>query len=482
MTQRDSHARRTRLRSGAALGGLALALALAVAAAGTALAERRDSRTTVAIWRTTGGAVGGYGYGGVAAADGAGGAFVSHRRDVDIAADGVLRFPGVAAALDAATVELRSVTDPAGTSIVEQRFDANRASPEALLARQVGKPVTIVLAQGEVRGTLRAVALDALVVETPVGLEIVRRGEHVVDIKLGAAVFDHEPTLEWRLAARRPGRHTVEVAYRTQGLSWQPEYGAVLGDADAVDFTAWATVRNDSGLDLVAGELALVTAPPAAPGATGLVGAAAPAATSFKVARAIDLPSGEVMQVELTPRRTAVKARRLNVFEAAGDQSAGYPLQDCYGQGGGAAARAEQVLELDGPGQVLPEGTLRVFRRTGTGLTVVSDDVLRVNATTGALRLRGGPAPELGGERRQLECRLDPSGRALREKLEVRVENHGKAAAEVVVREYLYRWTNWRIDQEDVKGVRAGPTAQEWRVRVPAGGSKTLTYTVDYAW
>ncbi|MBZ0236524.1 MAG: hypothetical protein K8M05_29625 [Deltaproteobacteria bacterium] len=223
-----------------------LGAALAVFAGGRALAERRDSRTTVSIWRGGGATYGGGGGGGA-------GAFISHRRDVEIGADGVVRFAGVAAGMDAATVEVHSVTDPAGTSVVEQRFSANLATPEALLARQVGKPVTVVLAQGEVRGVLRAVSLDALVVETAgKGLEIIRRGEHVVDIKLGAASFDDQPTLAWKLAVKKPGKHTLDVSYRTYGLTWAPEYTAVLGDGDVVDFTAWATVRNDTGLDLPA--------------------------------------------------------------------------------------------------------------------------------------------------------------------------------------------------------------------------------------
>ena len=129
-----------RARSAAVVAGLGAALAIGVGH--HAFAEKRDTRTTISIWRGGGNTYGGGG--------GGAGAFVSHRRDVDIGGDGVVRFAGVAAGMDAATVEVHSVTDPAGTSVVEQRFSSNLATPEALLARQVGKPVTVVLAQGEV--------------------------------------------------------------------------------------------------------------------------------------------------------------------------------------------------------------------------------------------------------------------------------------------------------------------------------------------
>jgi len=454
-----------------------LGAAAAIFVGGSAFAERRDTRTTVSIWRGGGATYGGGG--------GGAGAFISHRRDVDIGADGAVRFAGVTAGMDAATVEVHSITDPAGTSVVEQRFSSNLATPEALLARQVGKPVTVVLAQGEVSGVLRAVSLDALVVETAgKSLEIIRRGEHVVDIKLGAAAFDNEPTLEWKLSVKKPGKHTIDVSYRTYGLTWAPEYTAVLADGDAVDFTAWATVRNDTGLDLPASELTLVSDTGTAPASPGYsVGAARPP-VSFKVGRAVDLPAGAALQVELAPKRSGVKAKRVNVFESSGDQTSYQPLSDCYGYTPApTGVRTEQMLELAGAGPVLPEGTVRVFRRgAGGGLTIVGEDLLRVNPKSGLVRVRAGVAPEISGERRQLDCRPDPGGRSLRERVEIRVENKSKTASDVVVREYMYRWSNWEVDQEDEKGVAGGGNAYEWRLKLKAGESKTLSYTVKYVW
>jgi len=469
------------------VGRAALAAAVAVAAAGLgarALAERRDQSLAVSIWRAAGPAapaLGGRGYGG-AAAPAPGGSFVTHRRDVVIGDDHVIRFPGVASGIDPATVEVRSVTDPGGTAVVEQRFVNDLVNAEALLFRQVGRPVTVTLTSGRVEGTLRAVASDSLVVETKTGLEIVRRGDQVVDIALGATTGDHEPTLVWKVSARRAGRHTVEVSYRTAGLSWQPDYTAVIGDGDHVDLTAWATVQNDTDLDLVGADLTLVDQPPSRP--RGAAAGAGP--VHFKIDRPADLPSGQSMQVELAPRRSAIKARRVVVFEAMSDQSASYtayPAQDCYAYvPPGAGARAEEMLEIDGPGKTLPEGRLRVFRRQRDDLVVVGDDTLRVNATSGQLRVRAGTSPDITGERRQVDCRQDGGGRSLRERIEIKVDNKGKAAADVLVRDYMYRWANWRIDQEDVKGVKASASAQEYRVRIPAGGSKTVAYTVVYAW
>ncbi|MBZ0236523.1 MAG: DUF4139 domain-containing protein [Deltaproteobacteria bacterium] len=215
---------------------------------------------------------------------------------------------------------------------------------------------------------------------------------------------------------------------------------------------------------------------------SSLAGRSSP--VSFKIARPVDLATGAALQVELAPRRSGVRARRVSVFEASGDQTSYQPLSDCYGyMPTPTGVRTEQMLELAAAGPVLPEGTVRVFRRAPTGgLTIVGEDQLRVNPRSGVVRVRAGVAPEVSGERRQLDCRVDPGGRSLRERVEIRVENKGKTATDVVVREYLYRWSNWRIDQEDEKGAGAGGNAYEWRRKLKAGESRTLSYTVVYAW
>src|SRR5688500_5629770 len=89
-----------------------------VAATATADEGERDKSTTVTIWRAPATAVpyqygygynpyGGYTYG-AAAGDAA---FISHRRNVDIKAEGELRFPGVSTRIDPSTVQFRSLSD-----------------------------------------------------------------------------------------------------------------------------------------------------------------------------------------------------------------------------------------------------------------------------------------------------------------------------------------------------------------------------------
>lgn len=470
-----SRAMTSSLRIAAAVGcGAAIALVV-----GHARAGGRDQKTTITIKRAADG-YGGESYGGL-------GGFVTQRRDVDIGADGVLRFPGVASALDPATVEFRSLTDPAGTRVVEQRLVNDLINPEALLLRQLGKPIAVTMVRGEVKGTLRAVSSDALVIETADrAVQIVQRGPQIIDVTLAAAAVDQDPTLEWRVATGKPGKHTVEVSYRTDAMSWQPEYSAILGDGDQVELSAWANVLNESGIDFVDAEITL-----SGGGGDGVAprhgfGAARPMTTkpsSWKIARPVTIRNGQSVQLELAPRKSGVKARKVIVAEALAEQSGidnAEPYQDCGGIP--SNEHATQFLELDGPGTALPDGRVRMMRRVNGELTAAGEDLLRSNGVSGVVRIGISPADDVAITRTQNDCQPGGSGRNLEEMIELTVENTGSKAIEVTVREYMYRWHDWKITAESEKGTRASDRAQEWKLRIAAGSSKTVSYTVRYAW
>lgn len=458
-------------RRGASLVGGALA-ALVLGLAGHALADRRDAQLAISVWSASDG---GQSYG-LAMAPTA--AFVVQRRDVEVGADGTARFAGVATTIDPATVVVRSLTEPAA-AVIEQRLLGDEGRPDELLAHQIGKPIVATLAQGEVRGVLRALSFGFLVIETDgaggKAIELVRRGDQLLDLKFGAADVATEPTLRWTLAGAKPGTHAIEVSYHASGLSWLPSYTAVLADDDTVDFSAWATIANRSGLDLDGAQVTLLSGDP---------GKLPTAAAGFKLPRPIDLPADHDLQVELAPRRAGVHGRRVTLFEAAADLSSGYtasPASDCYGYAA-TGGHAEVALELDGSGPALPPGRLRVLRRSGGETVLGRDEQLRVDSGSGTIRVRLGAADTVTGERTQVECEVDGTGRSLREDIKVDVTNTGKAAVDVVVREYLFRWRNWQMLSEDVKGVRAEAQAQEYRLKIPAGATRSVRYSVRYSW
>jgi hypothetical protein len=190
----------------------------------------------------------------------------------------------------------------------------------------------------------------------------------------------------------------------------------------------------------------------------------------------------------LLPPRINAKARSVVTFEAMPDPSSNfqaYPAQDCnqLNAGGGGTGRAEVAVELDVPSVgPLPEGRVRMFKRKGDRLEVISEDQLRSSA--GIARINLAPDNDVTGERHAVSCNTDERTRTIHEKIEVKVENKGKQPVEIVVREFLWRWPMWKIDpaEESTRGARGGAQTQEYRLSVPAGGKKSVTYSVVYTW
>lgn len=492
-------------------GAVASIFVAGVVASAAADEGERDESTTVTIWRAPANVIpynqygyyqpyGGYTYG-AAAGDAA---FISHRRAVDIKAEGELRFPGVSTKIDPSTVQFRSLSDSKGTSVVEQRYAYDLGSPEKLMRRYIGKSVTVTTSKGEVSGVLRGIDADSLVIESGSGksraVEIIRRGENLLDVKLAAgdAELATEPTLVWKVVSKKPGKQNIEVSYRTDGLRWDADYTAILDDEkatkSAVELSAWATITNDTGVEYNDSELVLVTGvldnqQPVNPYAGYQQPRVPhPEPAMFKVPREVTIAAGGTVQVELMPSRSG-SSRRVVLYETTADMSASYQTYmqyDCYSynQPANTGGKGELALEIDGPGKgaILPEGRVRVFKKKGDGLELLGEDQLKVNAETGQARLRLGSDENVTGSRTQRECKYDERTRSLREKFEVVVENKGKDSVEVVMREYMYRWVNWKMDGEDIPGTKAATQTQEYRVKLSGNSKKTFTYTVVYSW
>lgn len=484
-------------------GVLWLAVVLAV---GVTDAGAGNAQTSITVFATPPPIISAYGgltYGGIVAPTGA---MITERRELDVTSGGEVRISGVATTVDPATVQLRSLTDPGGVTVSEQRFVPGASTPDEILARHVGDPVTVVTPKGDVAGVLRSLDAQTLVLEVGSGdqrrLQMMRRDGYVQDIRLPAGTHVDKPSLVWRLATKKPGKHTVEVTYRADGLTWSADYLAIFDEAaKTIDFSAWATLRNTSGTRFDNAELTLVSGGSAMPqvavnpynfyGQMPLRQTTPP--TRFTVPNLVNVGSGESVQVELAPPKIAAKARSVVTYDAmpSAEQMAisyqQFPATDCtmLTQTPSGSGQAFVAVELDVPGgKPLPEGRVRVFKRATKAperLEVLTEDQLRT--TAGVARIKLASHTELVGERKTT-CTVDERAHTITEKVDVKVENKGKQPVEAVVREVLWRYAVWKIDpaDESVKGTRGGPQTQEYRVSVPAGGKKSLTYTVVYQW
>ena len=445
------------------VGRLALA---SLVVAGLARANTGSStRTAITIWETAAAATGGAGY-----AFAPSGGIVVDNREMDVPTSGELRIDGVAQTLDPASVQLRNVVDPQILTISQQRFVPGASTPTEILARHLGEAVTAVTATETVSGTLRSVDEQTIVIEVGAGdrhsLAMLRR-DSVKDVRVAGATAD-KPALVWRVATTKPGKQRLELVYRADQMSWIAGYLAIVDDASTVELSAWATIKNGSGATF--DDVALTLA--------------GGSATRFTVPAAVHLGAGESVQVSLFPKKLVAKARTVVMYEAVADGSANFqvfPNKECTQLTTAATSgHADVTLEVDLPTTTpLPDGHVRTFRRGKDRLDPISDDPIR--AGSGIARIRLASAGDLVGERR-ITCNVDEAARTIRDHVEIKLDNKGKQAVDVVVHEYMARWPVWKLEAEDVKGTKLAPQTQQYRVHLAAGAKQTFGYTVLYTW
>ena len=202
-----------------------------------------------------------------------------------------VRFADVPAGIWPDSVRLRCLDDDPPLKILEQNYQYDLASAAAVLAKHVGKGLTVLFKDGQsVSGTLLSFDGGTLVIQ-PTG----QGPRNIARRELTAVMFAElpqglmsTPTLLWQLAspARRTQRQ-FEVAYLTTGLTWRADYvlrlhpagKAPTGEADPngasqsaiidrADLVGYATIVNNSGvtyqdaqLKLMAGDVNLLIRP-----------------------------------------------------------------------------------------------------------------------------------------------------------------------------------------------------------------------------
>ena len=68
------------------------------------------------------------------------------------------------------------------------------------------------------------------------------------------------------------------------------------------------------------------------------------------------------------------------------------------------------------------------------------------------------------------------------EEIEVKIRNRKDEPVRVVVKENLYRWTNWKITQANQTYEKQDSRTIHFPVTVAADGEAVVRYTVRYTW
>jgi hypothetical protein len=446
-------------------------------------------------------------------------AVVRHERELALSRGrNAVRFSDVAAQIDPTTVAFESLTDPKGTSVVEQNFQFDLVSQEKLLQKYIDRTISVEQVRGSgvesFSGTLLSTT-GALVLRREDGS--IQTLPHNAGVKLpelpGGLIT--RPTLVWDIAANLGGTHRSRVSYQTAGITWWADYNLNYSEGTnanlcKLDVNAWVSILNQSGasypdarLKLVAGDVQRVLpmgrVQPAPMAARTMVQESAARGFEEKaffeyhlytLGRATTLPDNSTKQIELFSAARGVPCEKTLVYYglAPGHGYGANPITD-RNYGTQSNKKVDVYLGFRNArehnmGMPLPAGRIRVSKLDDADRTLefIGEDTIDHTPQNEKVLIKLGSAFDVVGERRQANFTVDSGRKTMSEEIEVRVRNHKKEAVAVVIKENLYRWTNWQITQKTHEFQKQDARTVHFPVKIAAGGEVTVRYTVSYTW
>jgi hypothetical protein len=308
-----------------------------------------------------------------------------------------------------------------------------------------------------------------------------------------------KPTLNWRLNSASSGKIYAEVAYLSNGFTWEASYNLVATEkSDVLDVVGWVTMNNQSGMTftdakikLMAGDVNRVQ-PDYSVGIARGMGSGARAMSAEKVVteKSFDefhlytlgnpatLRDKETKQVEFV-RAAGVKAERVYVFE--GTQQ--------YNRRGVATPGKVQVFrefknsEVNKLGIALPKGKVRFYSQDGDRqLEFVGENQIDHTPKDEVIRVLTGNSFDLVGEHRMTNNTEDGSNRVVTQTFEIKVRNRKKEPVEIRVVGNATHGGNWTLTAQSQPHEKKDAATFEFRVPLKPDEEKIVTYTIRYTW
>ena len=415
-------------------------------------------------------------------------------------------FAGVTAQVEADSVILRDIKGIAEFQILEQSYRNDPVSQAMLLSLFEGKTLEFV--------RLETNKPDRVVTGKVVRSGFVPGGRYVepiieVDGKLqfslpGSPLFPSlgndnvlKPTLNWKLNSASSGKINAEVAYLSNGFTWEASYNLVATDkSDLLDVVGWVTMNNQSGMTFTEAKIKLMAgdvnrAQPEYPRVARAMAMNALTISADKVVteKSFDefhlytlgnpatLRDKETKQVEFV-RASGVKAERLYVFDGADQNREG---SDSPGKV--QVYREFKNSEVNKLGMALPKGKVRFYTQDGDRqLEFVGENRIDHTPKDEVIRVLTGNSFDLVGEHRMTNNTEDGANRLATQSFEIKVRNRKKEPVEIHVVEHAARGGNWTLTAQSQPHEKKDATTFEFRVPLKPDEEKTVTYTIRYTW
>ena len=387
-------------------------------------------------------------------------------------------FPDVAGQIRPETVTIGAP----GATIVEQNFDFDLLSPEALMEKAVGQTVTVVRGGQSLPAKVLAYN-DGTVVEIGGRIEVLGKDDRVIFPSLPPSLRAR-PTLSVTLDADAAGARPVTLSYLTYGMGWKSDYVALFDEkAGKIDVQGWLTLTNNSGVTYTNANTLLVA---------GAVGGGSRGASSAMVPGTETAGRERIgdFYVYPIPGRTTIAQRQQKQVSFL--DVAGAPAAKAYAYRNPWLGRQDQPRSVDtvlrfssskegGLGDALPAGTVRIYMRDARGAPqFIGENAIGHTPMGSRLAIKTGEAFDVK-VKAVVQTRTRINDRKWRTTMVYTLTN---ARPDAVVVELSQGgldnwWKDTRILEETQVSERVNADETLWKVSVPANGEATLTATFE---
>ncbi len=314
------------------------------------------------------------------------------------------------------------------------------------------------------------------------------------------------PTLNWQIESPEPAALDAQLSYMTGGFSWQATYNVVAPEeGEMVTLNGWVTLSNTSGtafkdasVKLVAGDVNVQR--PNSPNVSRLPGASLEGYSRvekkqvtqksfddfhlYGLPRPITLRDQETKQVEFL-NSAKVQARKTYVYSPSRQRFYGgwnyHPMKKNYPKEVFTSWEFKNSEE-NGLGVPFPAGTVRFYRsdETDGNLEFVGENKITHTPKNEIISVQTGTAFDLLGEHKTTNFEVSQSEEWIRESFEITLTNRSEEEKTIIVREPLWRWSNWEIEKNSMKFEKINANTIEFQVKVPADSKKTVSFTAYY--
>lgn len=416
----------------------------------------------------------------------------------------------VAQLIDATSVGFKCLNNPGSVSVLEQNYRYDLISPEAILAKSVGKRIRFTRSIGNKRETLEGILLSSptSVVSTSGGSEVLYNGlvmktddgrivlspEGEIDVLEIPPGLISKPSLLWNLVSDTDQEAKMELSYLTKGISWTANYVLTLDTNSKADLHGWVTLNNQSGvsfvnanLNLLAGEVNQVKEPQAEDkmvnGTLALAEVVKPMAQHGFIEQSLFEYHLYTLQRPATVRNKEQK--QLSLLEGAdvpvkkvvqfdGDAESGSPsVQEL-----GSSVRVKFVNDKKSNlGMPMPAGKVRLYQRDSNGsVQFLGEDSIQHTPKDEKLDLLVGKAFDIKATQKRIT--YEKLGKhLLRMTFEVEIRNRKSTDETITLKEVLM--DGWKITASTDGFVKINSNEATCTPMVKANQVKTIRFTVQ---